>query len=424
MAVRFLPLVLLLLSSVAVRAADKDPKEDPKFIRAVGKSIDKGIEWLLSKQTTTGKFPAFEDPRGEVYELGMHALGTLAVMKGGQPLDSIEVAKALKMLRTLYDRNVSVMKTYEAGLVLMVLEAKYTTVPPRKKPGQKPKKPRKNFKISAADRKWATEITLWLSTKQRPPGLWRYPEHGQDLSNTQYAALGLWSAHRMGIEIDPGVVRRMLEETMRRQQKQGVPVPFILDPKLHKRRTDERRSGATIEAKGWKYMPEEIRTVEGKQIKIVYPYSGSMTSAGIAILGIGRDILGKDDLWFNAARDRQLRRAMWEGLAWIQNNWTLEDNPGQPGNWPFYWLYGLERCCRVSGVEHVGIYDWYYMGCMRLMDDQRDDGSWPKHQRMRPPGDQNVQWWSDQVDTAFAILFLSQATPALKTPPPTITGSG
>ena len=37
--------------------------------------------------------------------------------------------------------------------------------------------------------------------------------------------------------------------------------------------------------------PEEVvvRTVEGKQVKIVYPYSGSMTSAGIAILAIGRD---------------------------------------------------------------------------------------------------------------------------------------
>ena len=186
----------------------------------------------------------------------------------------------------------------------------------------------------------------------------------------------------------------------------------------------DRRSGTSIEAKGWKYMPEEIRTVEGKQVKIVYPYSGSMTSAGIAILAIGRDILGKNDRWFNAERDRHLRRAMWEGLAWIQNNWTLEDNPGQPGNWPFYWLYGLERCCRLSGVNHVGIYDWYYMGSMRLLDDQREDGSWPKNQRMRPPGDQNIQWWSDQVDTAFAILFLSRATPALKTPPPTITGSG
>ena len=424
MAVRFLLPALLLLCSVELSAADKDPKDDPKFIRAVGTGIEKGVAWMLSKQSPTGKFPAFEDPRGQVYELGMHALGTLAVLKGGHPLDSIEVTKALKMLRTLYERNQSVLKTYEAGLVLMALEAKYTAVPPRKKPGQKVKPPKKKFKVSAADRKWIEEISLWLQTKQRPAGLWRYPESGQDLSNTQYAALGLWSAHRLGVDVDPGVVRRMIEETMRRQQKQGVSVPFILDPKLHERKTDERRSGASIEAKGWRYMPEVVVTEGGKQRKIVYPYSGSMTSAGIAILAIGRDILGPKDRWLEGEHDRHLRRAMWEGLAWIQNNWDLEDNPGQKGNWPFYWLYGLERCCRLSGVDHVGYHDWYYMGCMRLLEDQRGDGSWPKKQRMRPPGGENVRWWSDQVDTAFAILFLCRATPELKTPPPTITGSG
>ena len=41
---------------------------------------------------------------------------------------------------------------------------------------------------------------------------------------------------------------------------------------------------------------------------------------------------------------------------------------------------------------------------------------------MKPKGDQNVRWWSDQVDTCFAILFLTQSTPEIKTPPPAITG--
>ena len=56
------------------------------------------------------------------------------------------------------------------------------------------------------------------------------------------------------------------------------------------------------------------------------------------------------------------------------------------------------------------------------MADQRANGSWPKTQRMRPPGGQNVRWWSDQVDTCFAVLFLARSTPEIKTPPPTITG--
>jgi hypothetical protein len=41
---------------------------------------------------------------------------------------------------------------------------------------------------------------------------------------------------------------------------------------------------------------------------------------------------------------------------------------------------------------------------------------------MKPKGDQNVRWWSDQVDTCFAILFLTRSTPEIKTPPPAVTG--
>jgi len=194
---------------------------------------------------------------------------------------------------------------------------------------------------------------------------------------------------------------------------------------VHRKETGERHSGTTIDARGWYYMPPETTTgPDGKVRTITYPYSGSMTSAGIAVLAIGRDILGTDDLWLDAARDRHLRRAMWEGFAWLQDNWDLEDNPGQPGNWPFYWLYGLERCCRLAGLEYVGRHDWYLMGAKRLMIDQRENGSWPKSQRMHPPAnqDQNTRWWSDQVDTAFAILFLCRSTPELDIPPPTITG--
>ncbi len=72
----------------------------------------------------------------------------------------------------------------------------------------------------------------------------------------------------------------------------------------------------------------------------------------------------------------------------------------------------------------MGGHDWYLMGAKRLIIDQRENGSWPKTQRMKPPGDQNVRWWSDQVDTAFAVLFLCRGTPELDIPPPTITGGG
>ena len=395
---------------------DADPKAAPEFQESVQAAIDKGVQWLLVRQEGSGRFPGYSDARGDIYPLGMHALATLAVMKGGCPLDGPEVTKAMKALGSLLAEYKNALMTYEVGVALMVLDAKYSTPPKGKPEGAK------RARTVPDDLVLATELANWLQKKQNPEGLWRYPEGGVDLSNTQYAALGLWSAHRLGVEVNKGVVKRMVEGTLKRQQPDGLRVPFIMDPKLHKAH-GERRSVTQIKARGWRYLPEEVLTLsDGTTKKIVYPYSGSMTSAGVAILAIGRDILGDDDAWLKGANDRHIRQAMWEGLAWIQGNWDLYDNPGQPGNWPFYWIYGLERCARLSGVEYVGAHDWYHEGATRLIFDQRPDGSWPKNPRMKPKGDQNVRWWSDQVDTCFAILFLTKSTPEIRTPPPTITG--
>lgn len=395
---------------------EADPKESPEFNESVEVAIDKGVAWLLARQEASGRFPGYSDARGDIYPLGMHALATLAVMKGGCPLDGPEVTKALGALESLLKEYRNALRTYEVGLALMVLDAKYSTHP-RGKPESK-----KRPKTGPHDLELATELANWLQKQQQPEGLWRYPEGGIDLSNTQYSALGLWSAHRLGVEVNAGVVRRMLEGTLERQQPDGPRVPFILDPKAFKAHGGERRSTSGIKARGWRYLPEEEITLsDGTTKTIVYPYSGSMTSAGIAILAIGRDILG-DDEWLKGAHDRHIREGMWEGLAWLQESWDLYDNPGQPGNWPFYWIYGLERCARLAGIEYVGLHDWYAEGATRLVGDQRDDGSWPKTHRMKPKGDQNVRWWSDQVDTCFAILFLTKSTPEIKTPPPTVTG--
>jgi len=394
-----------------------DPKDDPEFKESVRKAIDSGVAWLLARQEGSGRFPGYSDARGDIYPLGMQALATLTIMKGGCPLDGPEVTKAIGALESLFVTNRNALRTYEVGLTLMVLDAKYST-PPKGKP-----EPRKRPKTDAHDLELATELTNWIQKQQQPEGLWRYPEGGVDLSNTQYAALGLWSAHRLGVEVNKGVIRRMLEGTLERQQPEGPRVPFIMDPKAFRAHGGERRSTTGIKARGWRYLPEEeVTLADGTTRKIVYPYSGSMTSAGVAILAIGRDILGEGDTWLTKDNDRHVREGMWEGLAWLQGNWDLYDNPGQPGNWPFYWIYGLERCARLSGVEYVGLHDWYAEGATRLVTDQRPDGSWPKNPRMKPKGDQNVRWWSDQVDTCFAILFLTKSTPEIKTTPPTITG--
>ncbi|MGH7163567.1 MAG: hypothetical protein ACREID_08785, partial [Planctomycetota bacterium] len=297
MAVRT-PFLIVLISATAA-AGEPDPKKDPEWVGTVHEAIDRGVAWLLSHQQANGQFPAFTDARGDIYPLGMHALATLAVIKGGQPLDTPPAVKALRALHNLYETHQFTLKTYEAGLTLMALEAKYFSVPPR----AKGKKPPAGPKFDPADVAWAKKVALWIQTKQQAGGMWRYPEEGEDLSNTQYAVLGLWSARRLGLDVDKGVVRRMIETVMARQQADGPKVKRVLlspDPRYGK----WVESASQDRARGWRYMPDYEQPLEGGKVrKIVYPYSGSMTSAGIACLAIGRELLGSQDPWLTPTMD-------------------------------------------------------------------------------------------------------------------------
>ena len=421
MTVRILPLLAALLFAASLApAAPKNPRKDPKWWKKIDHAIDTGVEALLKTQKKTGRWPAFEDSRGAVYELGMQSLCMLACVKGGVPLSDMRMRKGMQAVRSIYEKQKNNLQTYEVGVTLMLLDA-MNEKQLRRFDGKKDKGKRG---LSDEDKKWAKDLAVWLQMKQKPQGFWRYPASGMDLSNTQYAALGLWSAKRLGIRVDKGVVRRMMTETLKRQQTKGTSkVPFYVDPeRVLKRKKGERSSSTYITARGWRYHPPERIKRGGKMVETFYPYSGSMTTAGVAILAIGRDILGKNDDWLDKVQDGKVRRAMWQGLAWLQAKWNGWDNPGHSGNWVFYWLYGLERAGRLCGTDYVGLHDWYVEGANRLLEDQKPDGMWPLKPRNKVPDSQDEKWQSNQVDTAFAILFLTRSTPMIKTPMPTITG--
>ena len=91
--------LVLIGAAAGLPEKEKDKKLEPGFIEGVNAAIEKGVAWLLKRQTATGKFPGFKDSRGEIYPLGMHALSTLAVIKANHPVDSREVTQAMKILR-------------------------------------------------------------------------------------------------------------------------------------------------------------------------------------------------------------------------------------------------------------------------------------------------------------------------------------
>jgi len=300
----------------------------------VDAAITIGVEQIKAKQKPDGSFPGFEKD----FPMGMTALCLLTMVKSGvQPSDPA-VTKALDYLRYLPFK-----KTYSTGCLLMALEAIH------------PK----------GAREWAEAgVKFLLETRQvNHGGTWSYPDNnyretGQlgrpDLSNTQYAVLGLRSAKRLGVKVPAEAFTDVVRFLTRSQKELGA---------FH------YEGGA-----------------QG---------SGSMTTAGLAIITIAEQAVGKSAA---SAKERAGARAAFKkGMAWFERNFTVEWNPlGDNGarnkGWLAYYLYGIERLCDVRGIKRVGGHDWYAEGARFLLANQSHDGQWGKLE-----------------DTCFALLFLSRS---------------
>lgn len=335
----------------AKAAASIQPKVDA--------AIDKGIRYLLNYQCRDGSW----GHRAEMFTGGQTALSAYTLLKCGLPPAHPALQRAFAYLDTLEARE-----TYVVSCLLMAYEAA----------GNANYKPRMqqltNTLIGSNDR-----------------GLWSYPyewsfpwrmERGiVDLSNTQFAVLGLRAAHKAGIDVPASVWKQIVESTLRYQETQ----------KLIDASGEHRREGATgtgkISVAGFPY-----RANEGTY--------GSMTTAGICIIKICLDHISKT---LSTAQIRTLQNSIESGVNWLAENFTVSANPKR-GEWIYYYLYGLERVGAFVNIDKIGEHDWYHEGAEFLVKKQGNDGAWAESDH-------------GEADTCFALLFLRRATA------PIITGN-
>jgi hypothetical protein len=200
-----------------------------------------------------------------------------------------------------------------------------------------------------------------------------------DNSNTQFAILGLWVAHRY-----------------------GIPVQKALAHAEHRFRTSQNGDF------GWGYTPTQ-GGMGGS--------TATMTCAGLLGLALGHGAAneavlrtdpkeGKD----HPAKDRQFRDpardpAIRNGLLALS---TAIGHPigkrvkgriplqGRANGRAYYFLWSLERVAVAYGLKTIGQKDWYEWGAEILLVSQLADGSWQGEFR-------------DGPDTCFALLFLRRA---------------
>jgi hypothetical protein len=323
----------------------------------INKAIDRGTDWLIRMQNRDGTWSTHQGPASHRnYVQGITGLCTYTLLKSGLPPDHPSVKRALIYLRQLVPRYTKdpmlVVNTYDAGCILMAFEA--THDPAYREVMQSVLK----------------ELLSWHTTA----GIWTYGKGGGgDLSNTQYAALGLRAAELAGLNVPPATYKKLAEGTLKHQKPYEIkdpPADAAPDPKQGTKTVAGARR--KIEVSGFSYTTASDAT-------------HAMTAAGAAIQAICRQGLERDGQLSPKLKD-DLTRSQDAGVHWLREKFVVNGN--------YYYLYGLERVGSILEIDYFGTHPWYFEGADFIVKHQGADGS----------------WGGDEANTCFAILFLRRAT--------------
>jgi len=279
---------------------------------------------------------------------GTTCLVALALLTAGEKPDSPAMARALAYVSRVQARIVR--RTYTIALQTMV----FARVDPNL------------YRDRIIDNvRWLEEAQIRPTDAVPWPGTWTYDDlklKAGDNSNTQYALLGLHAAHEVGIAIEPIVWARSRAYFERAQTRDG----------------------------GWGYPVEHPKA------------TGSMTCGGLSSMVITGVLpyKGHEHLEGKVIRDcgeGSFNIHMALGIDWLRGHFSVRQNFGHGRIYHFYYLYGLERAARLSGVRYFGVNDWYRQGAEELVRSQQRAGFW-----------QGEGAEQAQVATSFALLFLSK----------------
>ena len=296
---------------------------------AIDRAIERGVAWLLGQQELDGSWDyGSGGPRA-----GPTALAVYTLVKAGVSPRHHAVQRALLSIEE-YPPD----QTYDVACTLLALTARNPT----------------------PHREWIERLTDTLLGWQKD-GDWGYPS-GADLSNTQFAALGLRAAAGAGIQIPARVWERLARATLAYQGRDGA---------------------------------FSYRVGDGTA-------TGSMTTAGVGILALCLERRGtvEEEAQEEATATGLTARMVAgrdRGLDWLERHFAVNENPGRNGRIAYY-LYGLERVGALTGLTHIGKHDWYARGAEYIVG------------RQDPPGHWGTTFSRGIPDTCFALLFLQRAT--------------
>jgi hypothetical protein len=379
---------------------------DPELLLRVNAAVVKGVDWLLARQERDGGWPRAE-ATAEV-PAGLPGLETvlavLTLLKCGERPDSVSIEKGF--VRPGLQR---VKSASEAGLLLSAIEERFS---PKSAPRQRGPRPR--VMVPPAPRERMRECVGFLIENRvasgRTPGqpdrpasppvrdVWNGPAGKGDHAETMFALLGLLAAVECGLELPDDVWTAALGHFLEVQEKSGPPVErwvLVEDKKTGRGWFKESGMERMDRVRGW---CRDAAAVAGLELPDVgSSVTGSMTCAGLSCVSMALLALGpkcRPDLKASG------EHALWDGLAWLERNWRIGEDPGQPGGRDrFFYLFCLARAAETTWMRAIGKRDWFREGAEWLLANQAQDGSWDDPRIHAPV-----------ANTCFALLFLARPT--------------
>ena len=286
---------------------------------AVEAAIQKGIKYLFSKQKPDGSWQHFA---GHVQHQasGPTALCVYALLDSGVSVQDSRIVKALGWLQ-----KHPVAMTYSSAC-----QANAWLAANRQSNG----KYRKELYRDA-------RLLVYSSTGGRH----HYKAEAgvakakYDNSNSQFGLLGAWAAVQDNVEVP----KQYFQYAMKHWEG------------------DQNADG------GWGYR-KGAKGAHGSSSK------GTMTAGGVASLFVCFDMLYADK--FITCGRKMDYKPIARGLAWFDKNFEKTMRNVTRETQGYYYLYGIERVGLAAGYKYFGTQDWYKIGAMKLVADQKSNGSW------------------------------------------------
>lgn len=351
--------VLLSLFMVAATGQAANPQQ-------VKSSIDRGVTFLRQR---FAKAPE-----------GHKGLIALSLMKAGVPHDAPEIKEAIEMVRkkcstgTYEDHG---EHFYEAGVDATLMAD------------------------SGEECKTELEvIAKYVIGYQNPNGGWNYPGQGEqdsgDTSTIQYCCLALWAADRVGVEIDPQVWSKVIDWHARYQSSDGG---FAYRP-----------GTATGDGMGATTLNMTVNSIGSIHICMLHLDAASvpfmerpesapkdpMDTAPKSVLEVVE--LEKKPVEVAVGVPGNAKPTIMKAYGWLSNRFRVSNEPAINR---MYYYYSLERMAALANIQRIGSHDWFNECADFVISKQNDDGSWKES---------NFATLTAELDTCFAVLFLTRST--------------